>query len=573
MMKRCLMLLLVVGLLASSMPVMAERVFTQPSQVNEFISFGEYDSTAGALIYNITGANGQVIGWNDDFITGIPDLASTKPWISYTRDSYNSYLNLGTADAVYNKKFDEMTLGGSKIHISFDMKMSGTDNISIRVLRNKDGSNVNVPTMDGYVDLLEIFNARGKTRNSTTNDIIRTKDEGSSTSIDTEITDTDWHKYEIQISSSDTGAVNKNGKVTWKVFIDGVQVSNDSEPKTFNANWNGNGLKGIQIKAYNRTNGYGSKIDNLYVRHYKTGDEGTENVNGTLYDRPAMAIEHGSRGALYPYATQNNGESSAYISFSELLVDRSGNLYTPVAGDFEITPLNAVDLEKTAFETITEDTSGTGFKVTKTNCTTDYNTVRYYEVKFINEDIKGKATGAKVAGATCIMMSRPYGTNTWMTFEEKFPTYGYEANKITVDDSRIYEYYPTQSVTANGATKDAAAGNYPIITKNLSTYAENMSKLSFKVKGVNSTAEDKNIIVIFAKYENDGLSEVSTVPFTAAANAKFEQVIYDNNHEGKPQDAKTVDFDTFGEDMYIYIWNGDTIEPYTDKIDYTTATN
>lgn len=572
MMKKCLMLVLVVCLLASSIPVMAERALTQPSQVNEFISFGEYDSTAGALIYNLTGSKGKVIGWNDDFITGIPDLASTEPWISYTRDKYNSYLNLGTSDAVYNKKFDEMTLGGSKIHISFDMQMSGKDNISIRVLRNKDGNNVNVPTMNGYVDLLEVFNARGKTRYSTSNDIIRIKDEGGAY-IDTEITDANWHKYEIQLSSSDTGAVNRNGRVTWKVFIDGVQVSDGSTPKTFNANWNGNGLKGIQIKAYNDTNEYGSKIDNLYVRHYNAGDENTETINGILYDKPAMAIEHGSRAALYPWATQDNGESASYISFSELLVDESGNPYTPVSGDFEITPLNAPTLSKTAFDTITEDTSGTGFKVTKTLCGDDYNTVRYYKVMFINENIKGKSTGAKVAGATCIMMSRPYGTNTWMTFEEKFPTYGYEANKVTVDDSRIYEYYPTQSVTANGATKDAAAGNYPIITKNLSTYAENMSKLSFKVKGVNSTAEDKNIMVIFAKYKNNGLSEVSTVPFTAAANAKFEQVIYDNNHAGKPQDAKTVDFDKFGEDMYIYIWNGDTIEPYTDIIDYTTATN
>lgn len=45
MMKKCLMLVLVVCLLASSIPVMAERALTQPSQVNEFISFGEPQNT------------------------------------------------------------------------------------------------------------------------------------------------------------------------------------------------------------------------------------------------------------------------------------------------------------------------------------------------------------------------------------------------------------------------------------------------------------------------------------------------------------------------------------------------
>lgn len=552
-MKKTLAVLLAC-LLLTSMSVFAERPFVQQPQVNEFLTFGEYDGETGNFV-NLHvggGSNTTINGWNDTFIAGVLDMFSTTRWYQIWRDDAgqksNSLLYMPTENTVMIKKFDEVITYGGYLHISFDLKKSVNDRIYFNVYQNNNGNNVNAPlTADNkYLNFTTLIDFKNPTEDAPYGTI----------SIDNSELDDQWHKYNIYIRLRNED--NTRGCIYYNVYKDGVKL-NSSELASA---WNGGGIKGISINTSRTTgaSGFGSCIDNLYVRHYMDNEEKTQVVSGQTFDQPKMAIDWGNG----KYGLNWGADST--VAFSEVLVDKDGNPYTPKAEDFKIYSA-ASGLEKPDF-----------YKEVKTGVKDTVLTIGNnnpgipegnYKLVFENENVYGKASGASVNGTYCYFRveNGDDPIHTYDAYTEPTPS------SVNLTDCRIYEYFAEITVTVNGATKSVPAGNYPITTKDLSTYTSAYNTLSLRVKGVNGSDSSVPLTVFFAKYNEDGtiLEKVTPVTFTVDSKADFDYYIYDINHPAKPEGAKVVDFSQFGEDTIVYVWNGNTIKPYSNVIDYTTA--
>lgn len=200
----------------------------------------------------------------------------------------------------------------------------------------------------------------------------------------------------------------------------------------------------------------------------------TQMVSGQTFDQPKMAIDWGNG----KYGLNWGADST--VAFSEVLVDKDGNPYTPKAEDFKIYSA-ASGLEKPDF-----------YKEVKTGVKDTVLTIgnnnpgipeSNYKLVFENENVYGKASGASVNGTYCYFRveNGDDPTHTYDAYTEPTPS------SVNLTDCRIYEYFAEKTVTVNGVTKSVPAGNYPITTKDLSTYTSAYNTLSLRVKGVNGS--------------------------------------------------------------------------------------